>query len=76
MGLPRPAARQLAAQTLIGAGRMALETGQHPMELKDAVTTPAGTTMAGIAVLESAAFRGIVMEAVRAATERSAELAT
>ncbi len=74
MGLPRPAARQLAAQTLVGAGRMALEMGQHPMELKDAVTTPAGTTMAGIAVLESAAFRGIVMEAVRAATERSAEL--
>jgi pyrroline-5-carboxylate reductase len=74
MGLPRPVARQLAAQTLIGAGRMALETGQHPMELKDAVTTPAGTTMAGIAVLESAAFRGIVMEAVRASTERSAEL--
>ena len=74
MGLPRSAARQLAAQTLIGAGRMALETGQHPMELKDAVTTPAGTTMAGIAVLESAAFRGIVMDAVRAATERSAEL--
>ena len=75
MGLSRPVARQLAAQTLIGAGRMALETGQHPMELKDAVTTPAGTTMAGIAVLESAAFRGIVMEAVRASTERSAELA-
>lgn len=74
MGLPRVVARQLAAQTLIGAGRMALETGQHPMELKDAVTTPAGTTMAGIAVLESAAFRGIVMEAVRAATERSTEL--
>lgn len=74
MGLPRPAARQLAAQTLVGAGQLALETGLHPMELKDAVTTPAGTTMAGIAVLESAAFRGIVMEAVRAATERSAEL--
>ena len=74
MGLSRPTARQLAAQTLIGAGRMALETGQHPMELKDAVTTPAGTTMAGIAVLERAAFRGIIMEAIRAATERSAEL--
>jgi pyrroline-5-carboxylate reductase len=74
MGLPRPIARQLAAQTLVGAGQMALETGLHPMELKDAVTTPAGTTMAGIAVLESAAFRGTVMEAVRAATERSAEL--
>lgn len=74
MGLPRSAARQLAAQTLVGAGQLALETGLHPMELKDAVTTPGGTTMAGIAVLESAAFRGIVMEAVRAATERSAEL--
>lgn len=74
MGLPRAAARQLAAQTLVGAGQLALETGLHPMELKDAVTTPGGTTMAGIAVLESAAFRGIVMEAVRAATERSAEL--
>jgi pyrroline-5-carboxylate reductase len=74
MGLPRLAARQLAAQTLVGAGRMVLETGLHPMELKDAVTTPGGTTMAGLAVLESAAFRGIVMEAVCAATERSAEL--
>ena len=74
MGLPRPVARALAAQTLIGAGRLVLETGEHPIALKDAVTTPGGTTMAGIAVLENGAFKGLVMEAVKAAAVRATEL--
>lgn len=74
MGLPRPVARALAAQTVIGAGQLVLETGEHPIALKDAVTTPGGTTMAGIAVLESGAFKGLVMEAVKAAADRATEL--
>ncbi len=76
MGLPRPVARALAAQTVLGAGQLVLETGEHPIALKDAVTTPGGTTMAGIAVLESGAFKGLVMEAVKAAADRATELGT
>jgi len=74
MGLPRPTATRLAAQTVMGAGKMALETGKHPGQLKDAVTSPGGTTIAGVQALEGGAFRGTVMGAVEAATKRSQEL--
>jgi pyrroline-5-carboxylate reductase len=74
MGLPRDIARQMVAQTLLGSAKMVLETGQHPMVLKDAVTTPGGTTMAALEVLEQGALRGTLIAAVRAATERSQEL--
>jgi pyrroline-5-carboxylate reductase len=73
-GLPRATALRLAAQTVMGSGRMALETGKHPGELKDAVTSPGGTTIAGVLSLETGAFRGTVMKAVEAASKRSEEL--
>jgi pyrroline-5-carboxylate reductase len=74
MGLARPTATLLAAQTVLGAAKMVLETGQHPGALKDMVTSPAGTTIAGMHALESGGLRGLMMEAVRRATERSAAL--
>ena len=74
MGLARPTATLLAAQTVLGAAQMVLETGKHPGELKDMVTSPAGTTIAGMHALESGGLRGLMMEAVRRATERSAAL--
>lgn len=73
-GLPRPVAEQLAVQTVLGSARLALETGEPAAVLKGRVTSPGGTTIAGIQVLESGALRGVVMEAVEAATERSREL--
>ncbi len=73
-GLPRDTARTLAAQTMLGAAKMVLTTGTHPMALKDAVTTPGGTTIAALGVLESAGIRGTLMDAVRAAAERSKEM--
>lgn len=73
-GLDRPSAMQLAAQTVLGSARMVLETGEHPGRLKDQVASPAGTTIAGIGVLESRGFRGALMDAVAAAAARSAEL--
>lgn len=74
VGLPRDIARTLAAQTALGAARMVLETGEHPAVLKDAVTTPGGTTIAGLAVLEQAGVRSALIEAVRAACERAREM--
>jgi len=76
MGLPRAVATRLAAQTVMGAGRMVLETGKHPGELKDAVTSPGGTTIAGVHSLEAGAFRGTIMNAVEAAAKRAQELGT
>lgn len=74
VGLPRDIATRLAAQTLLGAARMVLETGQHPGSLKDAVTSPGGTTIAGLHAMERGGVRAALMDAVEAATRRSVEL--
>ncbi len=74
MGLPRDIATALAAQTLMGAARMVLETGLHPGVLKDQVTSPGGTTIAGLHAMESAGVRAALMNAVESATSRSVEL--
>ena len=73
-GLPRDMAQRYAAQVLIGSGKLALETGKHPGQLKDMVTSPAGTTIEGVAALEKNGFRYAVMEAVNAAIEKSKSL--
>lgn len=73
-GLSRDIALKLAAQTVMGAAQMLLETGEHPGVLKDRVASSGGTTIAGLHELERAGFRGSVMDAVLAATERSREL--
>lgn len=74
MGLPRAVATALAAQTVRGAAEMVLTTGRHTGELKDQVTSPGGTTIAGIHALESAGVRAALMNAVEAATSKSIEL--
>ncbi len=73
-GLPRDVATKLAAQTVLGAAKMVLETGQHPGALKDQVTSPGGTTIEGLHELEKGKLRATVMNAVRAATEKSKKL--
>ena len=74
VGLPRDMATLLAAQTVLGAAKMVLETGRHPGQLKDEVASPGGTTIAGLHELERGALRGVVMNAVEAATRRASEL--
>jgi pyrroline-5-carboxylate reductase len=73
-GLPRDKALQYAAQTVFGSASMVMESGKHPGELKDMVTSPGGTTISGLAALEAGAFRGTVMQAVESAWLRAAEL--
>jgi pyrroline-5-carboxylate reductase len=73
-GLPRATARLLAAQTALGSAKMVLETGEHPGVLKDAVTTPGGTTIAALHVLEKAGVRGALIDAVLAAQQRAREM--
>lgn len=73
-GLPRPLAMKLAAQTLLGAAKMIAETGRHPGELKDAVASPGGTTIAALAVMEQNGVRGALIDAVKASADRSREL--
>lgn len=75
-GLPRDASRELALQTLLGAARMLTETGEGPEALRAAVTSPGGTTAAGLQVLEDRGVRAALLAAVAAATERSRQLGT
>ncbi len=76
VGLPRKTSLILAAQTLLGAAKMVLDTTEHPAKLRDMVTSPAGTTITGIHVLEQRGVRAAIIDAVIAATERSKELGT
>ena len=74
-GLPRNLAMQLATQTVIGAAEMVQKTGQHPGQLKDAVASPGGTTIAGLQALEENGVRAAMIAAVKASAARSKELA-
>jgi pyrroline-5-carboxylate reductase len=73
-GLPRAIAAQLALQTVLGTASLLKETQLHPAQLKDRVTSPGGTTIAGVKQLEKGAFRSAIIEAVMAAYQRSQEL--
>jgi pyrroline-5-carboxylate reductase len=73
-GLPRADSTRMAAQTLLGAAKMVLETGLHPAELKDRVCSPGGTTIAAVKSLEEGGFRAAVIEAESNAHRRSKEL--
>jgi pyrroline-5-carboxylate reductase len=73
-GLPRAIAQQLALQTVLGTAELLQQSGMHPAELKDRVTSPGGTTIAGIAALEAGGLRSAVIQAVQAACQRSKEL--
>jgi pyrroline-5-carboxylate reductase len=70
-GMPRAQAYHFAAQTVLGSAKMVLETGKHPGELKDMVTSPAGTTIEGVVALEKYGMRSAVIEAVRACTDKA-----
>ena len=74
MGLPRDASRQMAAWVLLGAAKLVLESGQHPAELKDAVTTPGGCTIDGIAELEARGLPIAMIAAVETSTRKAAQL--
>ena len=73
-GMPRAQAYKFAAQSVYGSAKMVLETGRHPGELKDAVCSPGGTTIEAVAALEEAGFRGTVIGAQRACSEKSREM--
>lgn len=75
VGLPRDVASQLAAQTVLGAAKMVIETKMHPAQLRDMVTTPAGSTIAAIAALEQSGLRAALIDAVERAANRARELA-
>jgi pyrroline-5-carboxylate reductase len=73
-GLARDQAQELAAQTVLGSAKLLIETGEHPGRLKDQVTSPGGTAIAGLHTLEAGGLRTTLMDAVEAATQRSREL--
>ncbi|MEN8134016.1 MAG: pyrroline-5-carboxylate reductase [Thermodesulfobacteriota bacterium] len=74
VGLNRGVAETLALQTILGSVKLAIDTGKHPADLRGMVTSPGGTTIAGLHEMERAGFQGIIMDAVEAATNRSREL--
>lgn len=74
LGLPRKLAYKLAAQTVLGSAKMVLETNSHPGELKDAVCSPGGTTIAAVRSLEKTGFRSSIIEAMNQAFEKTQEL--
>ena len=74
IGLRREVAEELAVQTLLGSATLARETGKHPAELRNMVTSPGGTTAAGLQVLEDDGLRGAIIDAIEAAYERAQEL--
>ncbi len=73
-GMPRAQAYEFAAQSVLGSAKLMLETGKHPGELKDMVTSPAGTTIEAVRVLEEKGFRGAVIDAVKACIDKSRAL--
>ncbi|KIK59812.1 hypothetical protein GYMLUDRAFT_169170 [Collybiopsis luxurians FD-317 M1] len=74
MGLPRAEALELASQTLQGTARMVLQAGQHPAQIRDAVTTPGGCTIAGLLALEDGKVRSTIARCIQIATDRASEL--
>jgi pyrroline-5-carboxylate reductase len=74
MGLDRATAMLLATQTVLGSARLIMETGAHPAQLKDMVSSPGGTTIAGLSALEEGGVRSTFINAVERATLRSKEL--
>lgn len=74
MGLPRDVSRQLAIETMLGAAKMVKQTGKHPGELKDMVTSPGGTTIAAVASLEENGLRTALIKAVEVATTKAKQL--
>jgi pyrroline-5-carboxylate reductase len=74
VGLPRDAAQTLVLQTILGSVKLSMESGKHPAELRAMVTSPGGTTIAGLHEMARAGFQGIIMDTVEAATRRSTEL--
>ena len=75
LGLDRQTAFTLAAQTVTGSAQLVIESGKHPAQLKEMVTSPGGTTIAALHSMERSGFRGIVMDGVKAAHDRARELA-
>lgn len=73
-GLPRKISYEMAAQAMLGSAKMVLESGKHPGELKDMVCSPAGTTIEAVKALEETGFRGCILEAMDACTERANNL--